>query len=315
MSIADLAHTGFALGYAVDGTFPVPPRARAVCLAIQETAAHVDHPGIGGLILEAGKTEGRRAAREKSHTALYAFHGEAIAEILAGVLAKVDSAALAAKLVDLAAVQVAAGLNPVQRRQVVATAATAEITNHLTDDERQAMNEANADGFAHAQAHGIGEAQATPERGGPPDPKEVATLAAAALITGPNPAAVAVAEQWTVQQIDVTAMGAALAAGDGAGLSEATKRVTSALMDTGRATRAYADNLHRTVMQAYVDQIRERYPTRMVNFVTSGGNVCPLCLELEGENPYDPSSVPIPPQHWGCQCHNEMASESVEVAA
>lgn len=39
-----------------------------------------------------------------------------------------------------------------------------------------------------------------------------------------------------------------------------------------------------------------------VDFITSGGNVCPVCLGYESQNPWKTTEVPVPPIHGACRC-------------
>lgn len=302
------ARSAFALGYAGDGTFPIPDRAQRECLAAQEAANDVPGPHLMRLVTEAGKDEGKRASRAAGHSKLYAYHSATLSALFAPVLAKVDTS-LAPHLVDVATQQ--AHLDPVARRKVVAATALAGITPHLTSDGRKAMDAANADGWTHAYARGIGEAKATPASGGPPDPKKIAGFAAGALLVVPSATASSAGPAMTTNELNAIAMGAALAAGDGTAPDVAAK-VASALLDTDRPSRTYIDGLHKVLSQAFLDQLKADNPNGQTDFVTSGGNVCPLCLEIEGANPWQTDSVPVPPQHFSCMCHLELARESVD---
>ncbi len=308
------AHAGFALGYAEDGVFPIPLRAEASCLAAQESTDEQAHPAVVTVVTEAGRKEGRRAARAKGHVALYGYHASVIDALLAPVLKRIDSAALIPDLLATAAHQAGAGTAATERHRVVAAAALVAIRAAMTSDERHQLDKANADGWAHAHAQGSAEAQATPDKGGPPDPKKVAALATTALASVPTTVADQVGRTWTSDELASAAMGIALAAGDGAATAEASRKIAQALVDTGRATRTYANGLHQVVMTTYLDQITAANPGRTVNFVTAG-NPCPTCLEIEGENPWDPLSVPVPPVHFNCQCHLELATQPALVMA
>lgn len=309
------AHAGFALGYAEDGTFPVPDRAQRECSLLQEHSNAQPHPHLMRYVIEAGRKEGRRTAREGAHRALYAYHKSAISELWAGVLAKLDKKELPEHLALIAAHEKGAGTKPLARRHTVAAATANEIRAVLTSDQHHKLDQANADGYAHGWAHGRAEVQATPKRGGPPDPKKVGAAALAGLELAPKAVAQYAATKWTEDQLNAIAMGAAFAAGDGHDLGVATRAVKQALIDTGRATWVYGNEMHATVMQSFVDHVQVAYPDRQVDFVTESGNPCPVCEGYEADSPYEPSDVPLPPIHWHCMCVIELASDSALVAA
>lgn len=280
----------------------MPLRAIAVGRVVEAVGA----PDVGRLIFEAGRSEGNRAAREKRHTTLYRWHQAALVALLAPVLKRLDADALSASLVTTAA---AAGRDVRGRLAAVSAVAEHAIRQSVRADDRQALVQANALGYAHATAEGTGQARATPAVGGPPNPSKTAEHVAALLAVPALTAATTDrAAIWVDTEIHGVAMGAAIAAGNGADAAAASRRVAQALVDTGRATAEYANGLHRTVMTSYLQRITTLYPGRLVDFITAGGNVCPICLEIEGENPWDPDSVTVPPVHFNCQCHLELAS-------
>lgn len=307
------ARAAFAAGYAQHGTFPIPSQARALCRAIEEsehTGPHVAH-----LIVEAGGQAGHRAAREKAHDDLYDFHSAELATIIAGILRRLDATALASELVRHAAEQASAQADPVLRRRAVAGLAIAAVKAQITGDDRVALTTLNAAGWAHATAMGTAEAQASPPKGGPPDSAKVAGLATAALAALPDSSTGQVLG-WTDEQLNTLAMGAALAAGDGAAFDDAVKKVKDSLTSTTRATKVYADQLHNTLNKAFVAHVRTTTPTAWLNWVVNSGNPCPTCTSLAAEGPYAIDATPTdPPIHPNCLCSWEVAAAPVLVDA
>lgn len=299
----------FVEGYAETGVAPMPLRAGATLAALLEVAL----PEV--LITEAGRKEGRRAAREKAHADLYDFHSAELAAGIGVVLSRLDSEQVARDLVDKAAAHTAAGDTPVMRRRAVRGAALAAIASHLQAKDRGDLDTLNAAGWAHASAHGTAEAQATPAKGGPPDMTKVAAATAVALKAIPDSEAQAASAGWLDTQLSTVAMGAALAAGDGAALGDATRQVTQALLDTGRATSAYTDALHQTVNDTYVDTIRAAVPEALFDFVNGGPDPCDDCIEAALESPYEPADLPDCPAHPNCYCNIEQTTASVMAGA
>ncbi len=299
----------FATGYAEHGTFPVPLRARATMRAIQETDAPV------WLITEAGRREGHRATREKAHATLYDFHAGALAKALSPILARVDTDDLARALLEKARAHTEAGDDPVTRRRALKGVAAATIAAQVHAADRADLDALNAAGWAHASAHGQAEAKATPAKGGPPNMAKVGAAAAVALRAIPASTAQDASADWLDQQISTVAMGAALAAGDGSALGDATRQVSSALLDTGRATRAYTDALHRTVNQTFVQSVLAERPEAQFDFVNGGPDPCDECIEAALESPYDADEIPDCPMHSGCYCNVEQTTASVMAGA
>lgn len=314
MTVAELARQGFALGYAEFGQFPIDQRVQASCLTIQESAGRYDHPGTMRLIVESGRIEGHRAKREGQHKRLYRYHAKELGGLLATVMHRVDGPELSARIGAYAAAQTGAGNGPVLRRRAVAGIALAAITAQVHPTDRQALDALNGAGWAHATAYGIAEANVTPTKGGPPDTAKTAAAAAAALALISTTDATAIASAWTDMELNSLAMGAAMAAGDGAELGAATRAVKSALVDTGQATSTYADQLHRAVMQAFVDRTQVLSGVQVLyNYVTDG-NPCGVCISNEEGSPYLSSDLPGIPQHPHCLCDYERSSQTLPAA-
>jgi hypothetical protein len=302
-----MSRTAFALGYAEHGECPLSGRVVAISRVLDECL------GLEPLlILEAGRREGKRASREARHSRLYTFHSKELASTLSPVLQRLPDE-LASQLADSASAHAQAGQTPVLRRRAVAGIAFASIATTLTAEERQALDEENAAGWAHATAHGMGEAEATPKSGGPPDPAKVAAAGAAALLLIAPSQASSAAVGWTDLELHTLAMGAALAAGDGHDLGESTRAVASALVDSGAATTEYANQLHAAVTTAYIQSTQENYPGRLYNWVVSA-DPCANCTDNQLASPYTWDTVPGCPEHPHCQCNVEMAGESALVS-
>jgi hypothetical protein len=310
VNAAEWAHAGFALGYAEHGTFPVAKRTRASCLAIQETALQFDSPQVAPLIIEAGRAEGKRSARETEHRKLYDFHSAALAGALGVILKRLDVDAVATQVSDHAAALHAAGSDPVARRRSVAGLVLAAIRAQLHAEDRQTLDGINQDGWAHATAYGQAEAQATSAKGGPPVPKLVAGLAATALVQISKGEAESAAASWTTLQLQTIAMGAALAAGDGSALGDAARAVKASLIDTGRATAAYADQLHGAVVQSFIAGIQAKDAEARFDWVTDA-DPCPDCEDYEIEGPYAAEDLPDFPAHPSCRCDIEQEAASL----
>lgn len=301
------AHAAFSIGYAEEGVFPAPEQAATACVAVQE--APLTHPAVLPLIVEVGRFHGRRARRERAHKKLYDYHSAEMAGVLAVILKRLDTKTLTASLLAKAADQTAAGQNAIARRAAVAGVAYVAIANQVQSDERQTLQTLNSAGWAHATAYGTAEADATPKTGGPPQMAKVAGLAAAGLALVQPTSADAATAGWTELELRTVAMGAALAAGDGAALGDAARSVTEALTSTGRATRAYADGLHQAVNRAFVARTQALYPDALYNWVINSGNPCVQCTELATEGPYAAAALPTtPPIHPGCQCNYELTN-------
>ena len=305
--MTDLARQAFALGYAEEGVFPVPERAKAAALAVQESS--IDDPRTARLIMEAGRTEAKRSKREKAHKRLYDFHSTDLAAALLPILKRLDIEQLSKDLALVAAYQADAGSDPVPRRRAVAGAALAAIAAQVHADDRRNLDTLNAAGWAHATAYGQAEAQATPEKGGPPDSAKVAAAAAVALKAISSSDAEAASQGWADLQLQSIAMGAALAAGDGASLGDAARKISAALVDTGRATQGYADLLHATVNQAFIAQMSQQ-PGALFNWETDV-DPCDDCIDYSLESPYEANDLPACPAHPNCRCNVELASTSV----
>lgn len=305
-SVTELTRVGFAAGYAEDGTLPFTGRTRAVATAIQEAAIGAsDFGSVAGLILEAGRTEGKRAKREKRHSRLYQLHAAELAKAIGAILGRLAVADLAAQLVQLAAAQATAGQTPVLRRRAVAGAALTAIMAQVHSDDRLTLDGINSDGWRHATAYGTGEAESTPPGGGPPLPAKVAAAASVALALTTRSEADSASAAFLDQQLQAVAMGAALAAGDGTDLGEATRKLTASLVDTGAATRTYTDQLHSAVMQAYVNRTSQDRPGALYRWVTAA-NPCDECIDDELDSPYPVDQLPECPAHMYCQCNIEL---------
>lgn len=250
--------------------------------------------------------------REKAHRDLYSFHSEALAAALVLILKRVDTDKLAQDMVDHAQAQASAGATPVVRRRAVAGLALGTITAQIHPEDRQLLDSVNGAGWAHATAYGQGEAQATPSTGGPPTRAKVAGGAIAALKFISTRDAESASVGWTDLQLQTIAMGAALAAGDGSALGEATRAVKASLVDTGRATKVYADQLHQVVTNAYVVHTQASTPGAKYDWVTAE-DPCPECEDLEMEGPYDSTDLPDCPDHPHCECNLEVESTSALV--
>lgn len=299
----------FAYGYGEYGTFPLPPRAIVECALIESSNATV--PALGPLIVEAGRTEGKRAKRYKGHKTLYSVHAAELAKVIEAILKRIDIAGVAKDIVALAAQNADSGATPVARRASVQAHVRQIIDAHATAEDLTALHAVNASGWAHATAYGTAEAESTPRRGGPPDSAKVAAGAAAALNLVSHDDAVAATAEWSVAQLDTVAMGVAVAASDGKALGDATRKVTSALVDSGRASKVYADQLHRTVGQAFVARVQADAPEAQFNWVNGGPNPCEACIQDALDSPYDADDLPDYPEHVGCMCDIEMASVPV----
>lgn len=302
------AHAGFALGYAEHGVFPVSPAANASCVALQETSQRFDAQPVIGWIVEAGRTEGKRSAREKAHRKLYGFHAAELSGLLAPILGRLDLDAVSAALVAKAKEQADAQYAPVDRRKAVQAIALASIAQHVTTDDQQNLNAANAAGWAHATAYGTAEAQSTPPAGGPPDPSKVAAAAAMALSQIEAGTAADATATWTATELQTIAMGAALAAGDGADLNRAIRAVKASLVDTGRATQVYADELHGAVVQAFVSNAVILRPDVLFDWLTDA-DPCEDCEGYAIEGPYLEVDLPDFPPHPNCRCAVEVSSD------
>lgn len=307
MSSATWAHAGYALGYAEHGHFPIASRFQAECLALQESAEFYDDPSIAGLVIEAGRAAGKRSAREKAHRKLYDYHGDELAGLLGIVLARLDRDALAEAIVAKAKEQADAGYSPVDRRKAVQAIALATIAAHVSAEDRQSLDAANAMGWAHATAYGIAEAQATSDKGGPPNPAKVTALTVTALAQIDVATAAEASATWTALEIQTIAMGAALAAGDASALGEATRAVKASLIDSGRATRVYADQLHAAVTQAYIAQTQAQTPGVLYDWQTAD-DPCDICEDNADDSPYEAGDIPDYPPHPGCLCDIEAVA-------
>lgn len=327
---ASWARLAFGAGYAEHGPLPVPPMAVVRLRAIQES--HLTGPAVGRLIIEAGRAEGKRAKRERAHKRLYDFHAAELAAALLLMLQRMDADEVARQVVENAATQTRAGASAVVRHRAVASQALTAITAHVHGDDRQELAALNAQGWAHATAYGIGEAQASsgpstdagavataaapPIKGGPPDPALVAAAAATALKAIPTAEAATASATWTDLELQTVAMGAALAAGDGSAVDEAVRKVKARLVDTGRATKVYADQLHGAVNRAFVGHLQRLYTTVQINWVVNSGNPCPTCTANQAASPYPATQLPTyPPLHPGCLCNLELASAQLPVLA
>ena len=195
-----------------------------------------------------------------------------------------------------------------QRRRAVVGTVVAAIAAHVHAEDRKTLDDLNADGWAHATAQGQAEAEATPAKGGPPNMAIVGGLAITALVVLTRGGAGDIASTWTDDQLRSIAMGAALAAGDGAALGEMTRKVTLALVDTGRATSTYATQLHQTVNAAYVQSIVAQSPEAKFDWVCEGPDPCDDCEANEDDSPYDPDDLPDCPEHPNCFCVLEQSA-------
>lgn len=305
----DLVTGLFATGYAENGSVPVPLRAKATMRVLHESTA----PAVW--IFEAGRKEGSRAAREKAHDGLYAFHVAELAAGLNAILQRLDAGEVAARLLDEARAHAGAQTDPVARRRALKGTALTAITAQVHGTDRSDLDALNAAGWAHATAHGQAEAQATPAKGGPPDMSKVAAGAAIALKAIPDSTAADASAAWLDTQLSTIAMGAALAAGDGSALGDATRQVTKALLDSGRATRAYTDQLHQAVNAAFVQSIQAQTPESQFDFVNGGPDPCDDCIEDALESPYDADDLPDCPEHPGCLCNIEQAAPVMAAAS
>lgn len=309
----DWALLAFAYGYGDVGPLPMPRRAQASARAIAESELTI--PELGPLILEAGRTEAHRARREKAHDALYALHAAALGKAWSTVLARIDVDATTKAVIELADQHAKSGSTVQVRRASVAAYVKTVIDGHTHPTDAAEIAGLSAAGWAHATAHGRAEAQSTSEKGGPPDAKLVAAATAAALKLIPERLAAAATEEWGDLQAHTLAMGVAMAAGDGAALGEATRKVASALSDTGRATKTYTDALHRAVNDAYVQSVQAQAPEAKFDFVNGGPDPCDDCIEDALDSPYDADDLPECPEHSGCYCNIEQTDASVMAGA
>lgn len=299
---------GFAAGYAREGVLPISRRARAAVLALE-------HAPDGRLILEAGRREGKRASREAAHKRLYKRHSKELGLALLTVLDRLDLGALPQQLVDHATQQAAAGATPAVRRRAVAGLALTAIGAQVHAEDRQALDTLNAAGWAHATAYGTGEAQASPARGGPPDPAKVAAGAAVALKEISTSDALSASTGWTDLELKSIAMGAAMAAGDGSALGDATRAVKKALVDSGAADGTYTDQLHAAVNKAFLAQSTAANPGALFDYCTDG-NPCDDCIENELEFQGVPEAdCPEIPVHPNCLCGLELSTLTPAMAS
>lgn len=309
----DWALLAFAYGYGEIGPLPPPARARATAQAIAESELTTIE--FGPLIMEAGKVEAHRARREKAHDVLYTFHAAALGKAWSKVLGRIDADATTAKVLELADQHAKSGSTVQVRRASIAAYVKTVIDGHTQPTDAAEIAGLNAAGWAHATAQGRAEAQSTPEGGGPPNAKLVAAAAAGVLKVIPEQLAVAATQEWAEMQAHTLAMGVAMAAGDGSALGEATRKVTTALLDTGRATRAYTDALHQAVNTAYVQYIQAQLPEARFDFVNGGPDPCDDCIEAALESPYEADDLPECPLHANCYCNIEQTSASVMAGA
>lgn len=310
MTFADLVREGFAFAYTeTSNGAPMSMRTQATCLAIQEAEAFPPD-----LILEAARTEGHRDAREAQHIALYDYHSANMAKAVAPILGRLDHAEIARQAVDHAQQQAQAGSDPVMRRRAVVSLVLGALTAHVHADDRKTLDDLNADGWAHATAQGQAEAQATPAKGGPPDTKLVTGLAITALAQITRGGGALTASTWTDEQLRSIAMGVALAAGDGSALGEATRKVTAALTDTGRATMTYANQLHQAVNAAYVQQINAATPDALFDWAVAA-DPCDDCTDNQLNSPYAWADIPMCPAHPNCQCNVEQSTSVLSLAS
>lgn len=301
-SPADYAHAGWALGYAEDGIFPIPRGARDDHDAACDSAILHPHPGLVGLVTEAGRHAGRASALERQRLGIETHHREVLSAVLALLLAKVDISAVVAAAVALAATEAALGANPVQRRRAVANAVRSDLDKARDSDIRSAWQSANEAGYIAATAQGYAEADSSDGKA-PPRASQVDKVRDAAILAVPAMAALSTAAVWADEQISTLAMGVALAAGDGKALSDATKAATEALSNGDRALKTFGHQLHRQMISALVDSTVAMHPAAQANFQTEGDSrVCPTCYEIAGLNPYRLDSVPRPPVHFTCRC-------------
>lgn len=307
------ARSAFAVGYAEDGEFPVTPRAAAACIAAQESANELDHPAIGPLIVEAGRKEGKRSRRESAYVRLYKRHAKLLIPIIDRILGRLDLDDLAPKVVQAASHQTAGLASVTARRAAVAGVVYGAITAKTHAQDRTDLAAVNASGWASSTAYGVGEAQATPPKGGPPDPAKVAAATAAALKLIPSEAAQQATQAWTDLELRTIAMNAAIAARDGAAVDGAVRAVKAALIDSGRAEAAYADLLHQAVTNAFIAQTQAQTPGVLYDWITQA-DPCPICEGYAVDGPYLAQDVPDLPAHPNCRCSLEVESTSAAAA-
>lgn len=320
--IAAQAREAYLAGWALsDG--PLTARVRAGCAAAVETALEHRHdPGILEATLELGKLEGTWATVYDRRHGLLAKHLKTIIAAWDACMADLDPRDVV-KRFRREAYLAAEAADPQQRQwwqDAAKSAALGWLYAVYRSDGYQALVAALEDAIRDGMAEGEAGALAlAASRQGKTGFAIAAAFAAAYERLADDHSITQRAQDAAAKIIDGAAadVGRRLArmAGDDAGEDEMTAAVQDVTTgDDARSASTWADwalyaaigagalGLYQRVAAAIGDLLQG---TVQIDWITAGGNVCPICLENEMGSPYSPDTLPPFPGHPRCRCSTQ----------
>ena len=261
---------------------------------------HLEHMrSLGGqpseLVIVEAVRDARRAAMERARARLYRKHSKIIAAALLAALGRLNVGHLVGGMLLF-------GTTSTNKRSRAAWATTllgAAVV--AAPDLYAALQDANAAAWRAASALGRAEAMASTSAG-PPDPAAVAK----ALPDARTAMAAASAPDWTSAQLGWLSW--ELAADKVVAAPDPEQAARDVLSAGTQVVNATEDAMHQALSGAFVAWWRDSAGTSLGQLwwaTEQDDRVCPICIALEGDSPYDASSAPVPPEHPLCRCHLE----------
>jgi len=314
-AIGPYARTAYAQGWAASGG-PMTERVQAGCVAAVRLAIeHVGDPGILEATLRLGHLEGTWAAIFARREQIYRDHIAAITAAWLVVVRRINLAVAVRRCRDSLGLTEAADAGNAEHRDLITRAIAASVlaaaVGHDGDPvSREGLIAALAATLRAAQAEGVADALAIAAEDADGEFDFAQAYDDAFMNLGD------VHDRFwgqalglldAIQGAVALALAKVLARAVRDGLSERDMLdAAQTALDSASVTAAVAMLIDFAISAAFTTGTRSlfgRYGVGTVNYLTAGDdNVCPVCDEAEGGNPWPVSEVPLPPQHHRCRC-------------
>lgn len=303
-----LAAEAYLSGWALTGA-PLTDRVRAGCAAAVATALEHRHdPRILEATLDLGHLEGIWAVIYRRREKLLAKHVKTVMAAWNACVQSLDARQLARRFRADAYIATESA-NPHTRfwRDTGIAAALGWLRAIYRSDGYDALIAAIEDAIRSGIAEGEADALALAASQQGKTGFDIAAAFAAAygrLADDHMITAAALAALTSVTDGAGTDLGRRLAAmaGDGSSEDDMADAVTgTATGDDVRSVRSWIEHAIYAAIGAAVSALYALAGVK-TDWITAGGNVCPVCLGNEKNSPYAPGQVPSYPAHIGCQC-------------
>ncbi|MGH2897007.1 MAG: hypothetical protein ACRDPM_27595 [Solirubrobacteraceae bacterium] len=313
-AIRPYARTAYAQGWAASQG-PMTDRVKAGCIAaIKLAIENAAHEGILETILRMGSLEGHWAQLYERRESLVSHHTKLVAKAWRHSVHRLDLRAAVRRYRMSLGTDELVDTDQANHRRLVAAGIAATVASAIAGPDavpadREAIISATADGLADGEAEGYaGAVVIGAEQLGVTPPAFDVVYQAAQRDMSDLPhwgnAAGVVDQMVSGTTADLGGRLSALAA-DGASFDD----MVDDAMDIvgGSDIRAVSAFLDQAMGQAFTRGVLALYGSqgvRSVDFVVAGGDrVCPRCLDIESNNPWDVAAVPAPPIHPFCRCN------------